>query len=250
MYVFRIGKIKVVFAKVEEILKQIESFLSKEKPCQIVTLNSLIYLQSKIDYLTKKALEEAKLILCDSFGIALCCSIFSAKVLKHQPGIELIDHICCLAKEKNCKIYLFGANEIVVSNVAEKLKKEFLINVVGYHHGYIFLNNKDLSDKVVEEINKRSVDILFVALPTEIQEHWIKKHIDKLNCKVVIGVGGSFDIISGKLKRAPKLFRILGLEWYYRLLQEPWRIKRILRLPLAITILFFDCLYSKLGLKK
>jgi N-acetylglucosaminyldiphosphoundecaprenol N-acetyl-beta-D-mannosaminyltransferase len=124
----------------------------------------------------------------------------------------------------------------------KNLKKQFCVDVVGYHHGYIFLDGKDFSEEIIDDINKKSVDILLVGLPTELQEHWIKKNIDKLNCKIVIGVGGSFDIISGRLKRAPKLFRILGLEWYFRLLQEPWRIKRILKLPLALTILFFDCL--------
>ena len=243
MYVFKLNDIKITFAEVKEIIDLIKNFLSNEKnPCQIVTLNSLIYLQSKIDPFVKKSLEEAKLVLCDSFGIALCCSIFSRRLLKHQPGVELIEHICELAKQNGYNIYLFGAKNEVVSSAAEKLKEQFCVDVVGYHHGYIFLDGKDLSEEIIDDINKKSVDILLVGLPTELQEHWIKKNIDKLNCKIVIGVGGSFDIISGRLKRAPKLFRILGLEWYFRLLQEPWRIKRILKLPLALTILFFDCL--------
>ncbi len=243
MYVFKLNDIKITFANISEIIDLIKTFLSTEKnPCQIITLNSLIYLQSKICYLSKKALREAKLVLCDSFGVALCCSIFSGRFLKHQPGIELIEHICLLAKQNRYKIYLFGAKEEVVSVAAEKLKKKFSVDIVGYHHGYIFLGGEDLSEEIIEDINKRNVDILLVGLPTELQEGWIKEHIDKLNCKIVMGIGGSFDIISGRLKRAPKLFRVLGLEWYFRMLQEPWRIKRILKLPLALAILFFDCL--------
>lgn len=245
MYAFKFGKNKIVFAKTSEILQEITSIINTTtKPAQIITLNSLIYLQSKFDFYSKKAIETAKLIICDSFSIALCCSLFSLRILKHQPGVELLEDLFFLSKKKNYKIFLFGGHNQVLEVVSNKLKKQG-IEIVGIHHGYIF-SPKDLTDEVVNYINETSTDILLVGLPTEIQESWIYKNLNKLKCKVIIGVGGSFDVLSGKLKRAPKFFRMLGLEWYFRTLQEPWRIFRIIKLPLAIVCFIFDCLESRL----
>lgn len=243
MYTFYLGKVKISFGKTDEIVNIIDNFLSSQEsfPHHIITLNSLIYLQSKFDFLVKKALKNAALVTCDSFWIALFCSIFSFKRLKHLPGVEMLENLFKLVKEKNYNVYLFGSTADVVKTTAKVLKEKYKINIVGYHHGYIF-SSQVLQKQVIEDINRFLVDILLVGLPTELQERWICTNIDKLNCKVVIGVGGSFDVISGRLKRAPKLFRMLGLEWYYRMLQQPWRIVRILKLPLAITLFFFDCL--------
>lgn len=243
MYVFQIRNIKISFGSSPEIVNVIDKFLTSPKvhPHHIITLNSLIYLQSKLDHYVKNALRNATFVICDSYWISLLCSISSFRLLKYQPGVELVEKICILAKEKNYKMYLLGAKQDVVKTTAEVIKQKFGVNIVGYHHGYIF-SSDELQYQVVENISMVSPDILFVGLPTELQERWIYKNIDKLNCKIVIGIGGSFDVISGKLKRAPKLFRMLGLEWYFRLLQQPWRVVRILKLPLAITLFFFDCL--------
>ncbi len=247
MYFFYFNKNKIIFAESAKILEEINCIIiNSNKPSQIITLNSLIYLQSKFDYYTKKAVENAKLIICDSFGISLCCSLLSFKILKNQPGVELLEDLFFLSKNKNYKIFLFGSSKEVLEVLSKKLKEKG-INIVGTHHGYIF-HPKDLTDNVVNFINQSSPDILLVGLPTELQESWIYKNLNRLKCKVVVGVGGSFDVLSGKLKRAPKLFRILGLEWYFRTLQEPWRIFRIIKLPLAIVSFIFDYLEYKLKL--
>ncbi|MCS7152203.1 MAG: WecB/TagA/CpsF family glycosyltransferase [Endomicrobia bacterium] len=242
MYVFKVGKLQIYFAASNEIIQKLEKIIQTCKhPCQVVTLNLLIYLQSKFDLTTKKALENSELIICDSSWISLICSIFSLRHLKYLPGVEFINGLCKFAKEKNYTIFLFGGRENVVKTAAFKLSSEFGVRIVGFHHGYIFDSAENM---VVERINKCVPDILLVGLPTELQESWIYKNINNLRCKLILGVGGSFDIISGRLRRAPKLFRKLRLEWYYRTLQEPWRIVRILKLPLAFSVFFFDCLIS------
>ncbi|MCS7227554.1 MAG: WecB/TagA/CpsF family glycosyltransferase [Endomicrobia bacterium] len=248
MYVFHFHHTKIIFAKIEEIIKCIDSILSTtfQIPSQIITLNLLIYLQSKFCHFTREAISSAKLIICDSAGISLCCSLFSFKLLKHQPGIELIEHICKLASDKGYKIYLLGSTQQVVEIVKQKLETKFCVNIVGVHHGFIF-SPTDLTGQVIDDINSLLPDILFVGLPTEIQERWIYQNLPRLKCKIVIGIGGSFDVISGKLKRAPKFFRKLGLEWYFRLLQQPWRIARVIKLPLAFAFFIYDCFKEKLS---
>lgn len=244
MFLFQTKDFKILFATSEFILKEIDNLITKNNysASQVVTLNLLIYFQTKVDKTAYSALKNAKLVICDSFGVALVCSVFSFRFLRHQPGIELIDKLC---KERKYKIYLLGSTQKVVEEAKNNLVLKYNANIVGSHHGYIF-SSEELLEEVLYDIEKKSPDILLVGLPTELQESWIWRNLNKLKCKVVIGVGGSFDVISGKLKRAPKVFRILGLEWFFRLVQQPWRFLRIIKLPLALALLFFDCLSSKL----
>ncbi|MFN3550333.1 MAG: WecB/TagA/CpsF family glycosyltransferase [Endomicrobiia bacterium] len=243
MFVYEINGIKIFFSKdFNETIKLIDTIITETKnPCQITTLNTLIYYQTKKDFETYLAVKNSKLVIADSFGITFFVNIFNFKFFKRQPGIELIDYLCLLSKRKNYKIYLLGSTKEVVSKTKFVLEKKYLLEICGAHHGY-FLNSQNLTNEVIKDINAKSVDILLVGLPTEIQEKWIFKNLNKLNCRIVIGVGGSFDVISGKIPRAPRLFQIIGLEWYYRLLIQPSRIKRILKLPLAMIFLFFDFL--------
>jgi N-acetylglucosaminyldiphosphoundecaprenol N-acetyl-beta-D-mannosaminyltransferase len=250
MFTYEINGIRISFPKnINQLIRTIDKVISNAVyPCQIVTLNTLIYLQTKLNYLTYQAVKSS-LVIPDSFGISFCTSLFSLRFLKKYPGIELIHYLCLLAKQKNYKLYLLGAKQEVVEKAGDVLKQRYGVNIVGIHHGYFF-KPKDLSYEVIEDINKKSPDILLVGLPTEIQEGWIYENLKKLNCKIVIGLGGSFDVISGRISRAPKIFRFLNMEWYYRLLLEPWRIKRIIKLPLAFILLFFDCVKGLLKWKQ
>ncbi len=253
MFIYEINGIKIFFSRnFDETINLIDNILAKTKnPCQITTLNTLIYYQTKKDFETYLAVKNSKLVIADSFGITFFVNLFNFKFFRRQPGIELIHYIFLLSKRKNYKIYLLGSTEEVVLKTKVVLEKKYLLKIYGVHHGY-FLNSQDLTEKVISDINSKSIDILLVGLPTEIQEKWIFKNLNKLNCKIVIGVGGSFDVISNTLPRAPKLFQIICLEWYYRLLIQPSRIKRILKLPLAIFFLFFDFLknhFNKFNLR-
>jgi len=241
MFTYEVNKIKISFPKdINQLINTIDEIISgSSSPCQIVTLNTLIYLQTKLDFSAYQSLKSS-LVIPDSFGISFCASLFNLRFLKRYPGIELIHYLCLLAKQKNYKFYLLGAKQEVVEKARDVLKQRYGVNIVGIHNGYFF-KPRDLSDKVIEDINEKSPDILLVGLPSEVQESWIYKNLKKLNCKIVVGLGGSFDVISGKISRAPKIFRILNMEWYYRLLLEPWRVKRIIKLPLAFILLFFDC---------
>lgn len=248
MYVFSFPKNNIVFGTNQEIISQIDKIITTSiKPSQVITLNLLIYLQSKVDFYTGQALKHAQLITCDSFFISLVCSLVTLKILKSLAGVELVEDLLELASKKEYKVFLFGAKEEVVLLTAEKFKKRYNVNIVGVHHGFVF-HPVDLTSEVIKKINLVNPDILLVGLPTEIQERWIYCNIDKLNCKVVIGLGGSFDVISGKIKRAPKFFRIIGLEWFYRLCLQPWRILRIIKLPIAAVMFIYDCIKGKFKL--
>ncbi len=126
-------------------------------------------------------------------------------------------------------------------NIEEKYPN---INIVGYHHGYFkgsHIGEKEHPEElaIIDEIVKKKPDIIFVGLGFPKQEIWIEENKDKLPSKVVIGNGGTMDILSGNTNRAPEIFQRLGLEWFYRLIKEPSRIKRQLVLPkFMLQVLF------------
>jgi len=126
-------------------------------------------------------------------------------------------------------VYLLGASSEVIEAAAAKLQSSYpAIRIVGKRNGF-FSPDEDAS--VIESIRATEPDILLVGRSSDKQEPWLAANKHALGVPVMIGVGGTFDVLSGKLKRAPKLFQKLRLEWLYRLLQEPWRFKRMLVLP-------------------
>ena len=139
-------------------------------------------------------------------------------------GVDLADKLLKQAGENGKSVYLLGAKEEVVSALAEKLKREYPAVTVRYHNGY----DGD-KDKIFEEIAVREPDLVLVALGVPAQELLIARHLEKFQKGVFIGVGGSFDVLSGKKQRAPALFVKTNTEWLYRILREPSRLGRFWR---------------------
>jgi N-acetylglucosaminyldiphosphoundecaprenol N-acetyl-beta-D-mannosaminyltransferase len=135
--------------------------------------------------------------------------------------------LCKEATNNGKRIFLYGAKPGIADEAKAKLEEMFPgILIVGTLNGY------EKNEEVIERtINDSGAEIVFVALGSPAQENWIIAHKEKLNPSVYQGVGGSFDVISGRLNRAPAVFQKFGLEWLYRLLKEPWRWKRQLELP-------------------
>ncbi len=143
-------------------------------------------------------------------------------------GVDLMQNICKEASKTNIKIFLLGAADNVAEKTKEILEKKYKgVKIVGAYAG----SPKENEEKEIREIVKDSAaDILFIAYGAPAQEIWIHRNLQKMpNIKVAIGIGGSFDFISGMRKRAPKWMQKIGIEWLYRLLQQPKRIIRIYR---------------------
>ena len=147
-----------------------------------------------------------------------------------------MDMLCNLADEKKYKVFLYGAKKEVISKAKEKLIEKYKnIQIVGTIDGY----EKD-NDKIIREINNNKADIVFVALGSPKQEYWITENMDKTCAKVFQGVGGSFDVISGNIKRAPMWAQKHGFEWLYRLIKEPKRIFRQAKLVKFLVLIIFS----------
>lgn len=142
-------------------------------------------------------------------------------------GTDLIFDIAKLCEQKNCSIFLLGGQENVAEACALKLKQKYNnLKISGIYSG---MPEQKYDNNILEIINKAKPDVLLVAYGHPKQEKWISRNLNRLNSvKIAMGVGGAFDFISGKTKRAPKIFRKLGLEWFYRVIREPWRLNRIM----------------------
>lgn len=219
---FRFAGIEIDNLSLEETLDRIDFLLSNNRLVKqyIFTPNAWHILELQKNKTLQEAYKNAYLLLSDGFSIILASHFLGAPLKERITGIDLFEELLKLAEHKGYKIYLLGATENVIKQtVSQILKKYNGIKIVGYHHGYFSDDNT-----IVKQINLLSPDILFVGMGFPKQELWIYRNINLLNVKVVVCVGGTFDVISGKFKRAPKWMQKIGLEWLWRLIQEPRRL--------------------------
>ena len=137
-------------------------------------------------------------------------------------GIDLFEEMVRVASKEGYRVYYLGACEEVVKKVIDIHQKQYPnLQIAGYSNGYF--NQEDCS-KIIEDIRLSQSDMLFAAFPSPSKELWLDKHKYAMNVPLLIGVGGSFDVLSGKIKRAPTWLQKMGLEWFYRWLAEPRRL--------------------------
>ncbi|MEN8434274.1 WecB/TagA/CpsF family glycosyltransferase [Clostridium septicum] len=169
------------------------------------------------------------LIIPDGVGTQLAAKILKKDIAEKIAGIELMKAIIKNCEKNKRGIYLLGASEESLNACVANLVTNYpALNIVGYRNGFFDMNN---AKEVLEEINKNKPYAIFVAMGCPRQEEFITKYMNYLDVKVFMGVGGSFDVIGEKVKRAPKWMIKIGLEWFYRVAKEPWRIKRLGSIP-------------------
>lgn len=209
---------------VDLIVKRIE----EETKTFIVTANPEIVMYAQRDSNYKKLLKEANFVVPDGIGIVKAAKLLNLSLHERIPGFDLMMNLLKAANKHNKKVYMLGGQKEVLLGAEKSIRNRYPnVEIVGSHHGYF--NWEDPS--VINDIIKTRPDLVFVALGFPKQEKWIHEHIDKVEKGIFIGVGGSFDVLAGKVKRAPFLWQKLNLEWLYRLIQQPSRWKRMLVLP-------------------
>lgn len=221
----KIMDVPVNAVNMNEALGIIQEKIDKKEKLHIITINAEMIMLSKENEEFKNILNQAELLIPDGSGVVWALRKQGVNV-KKLPGIELSQN--CIS-QLNKNVYLLGASKDVITTAYENLVKKFPNNkIVGYHDGY-FKDGEE--EHIISEINSLNTDILLVGLGVPRQERWIRNNLNKVNASIFIGVGGSFDVFSGKIKRAPNIMIKFHLEWLYRLYKEPWRWKRMLALP-------------------
>jgi N-acetylglucosaminyldiphosphoundecaprenol N-acetyl-beta-D-mannosaminyltransferase len=223
-----------------QVLRKTEEFLGDGKKHYIVTPNPEFVMLARQDEEFKNILNQADIAIPDGFGLVLASWWLGDKIPERITGVELVWELARLAEKKNYSLYLLGGKEGIAESAQGKLKEKFPnLRIVGAEVGMSNQEFRIMNYELVERINKVEPDILFVAFGQGKQEKWIYHNLPKLNSvKLAVGVGGTFDYLAGRVFRAPKILRRLGLEWLWRLIVEPWRWKRIITaailFPLAV----------------
>ena len=214
-------------------LRQIAAYLDGFS-ADIGGLRQVITLNAEGIYMAREAadfaqlIEQADLITPDGSGVVWAAAQYGYPSIERVTGIDLLDRLCAMAAEKGWSVFLLGAKPGVAAAAATKLEEKYpALIIAGTENGYF----RDREPAVIEMINMQAPHILFAGLGMPFQEHWLQLHKPHLAVGVAVGVGGSFDVLSGNLRRAPLWMQRLRLEWLYRLLQEPSRWRRFLALP-------------------
>lgn len=228
-----------------EVIEKVRQFLRSKKQHYIVTPNPEFIMQARKDKEFRIILNEADIAVPDGIGIKYAGWILGQPIKQRITGVDLTWKICELAEKEGASIFLLGGSQGVAQKAGDKIKASFKnIKIVGADMGTenLQIANRESQIKIVEKVNAAKPDILFVAFgagsgKAPKQEKFIKYNLEKMpSVKVAVGVGGTFNYISGQEKYAPKIIRRLGLEWLYRLFTQPWRWKRIytavIRFPL------------------
>ncbi len=214
------------------LMQVLTSRIDSENKTFLVTANPEIVMHAieKEEYFT--ILENADFIVPDGIGIIKAAAILNNPLPERIAGYDLMVDLLQVANHKCLKIYLLGAEENVLSRAIDQIRSRFPnINIVGHQNGYFDWESNSIS----EQISKVKPDLIFVALGVPKQEKWIYENIHKFDKGLFMGVGGSFDVLAGNVKRAPLVWQKMNLEWLYRLIKQPWRWKRMMAIPRFVT---------------
>lgn len=224
----------------EEATRKIREFVHSNSFHSVYTPNPEIIMLAKNDPEFHQILQEADLVVPDGIGVVIASRLKKGENLPERvAGYDLVQNTMKEAVKEGYKYYFFGSKPGISEKAAEKMREAYPgIQIVGTHDGY-FKPEDEVG--IIEEINASGANILLVALGAPRQEKWIEANKHLLpHVRVAVGVGGSLDVMSGTVKRAPEAFQKVGLEWFYRLLKEPTRFKRMLVLPkFLIKVMFY-----------
>lgn len=225
----------ITYASEEQILEYIfKRIEEKGKKFYIVTPNPEILMFALRHPSYQRILNDAVLSIPDGIGVLMAGKVLKKKIIGRITGVDLMEKMCDQSSNRLINIGLLGGRGSVAEMTAECLRKKYPgLRVV-------FANSEWNKSKMTD----KHIDILFVAFGFPKQEEWIAKNLESLPVTCAMGVGGAFDYISGKVPRAPKLIRSVGMEWAFRLLVQPWRVKRQLVLPQFIVAVLKDRLLA------
>ena len=197
--------------------------LKNNRKTFVVTANPETFMISeKNEDVRKMLLDKETVMVPDGIGVLKAGKKIGYNIEERITGIDIANELLKFGNEQKKSIYLFGSKQEVIDSMKKVIKAQYPnLKLVGTSNGYV--TDKD---KVFDEIVKLEPDIVLVALGIPLQEMLIYKHLNRFKKGIFVGVGGSFDVMSGMKKRAPKIFIKLNLEWLYRIMKEPKRLKR------------------------
>lgn len=208
---------------IEDTLRTIDEVIKNNNQLHHVVVNAGKIVAMQSDLQLRQSVNKSDLINADGQSVVWASRVLKKPLKERVAGIDLMIKLVELAHKKNYKIFFFGAKEEIVEAVVKKYSTQYSPNIIaGYRNGYF---KKEEEQDIAKQISDSGANILFVAISSPTKENFLyenKEHLRGVN--FIMGVGGSFDVVSGKVKRAPLWMQNSGLEWFYRFVQEPKRM--------------------------
>ncbi|UOQ94419.1 WecB/TagA/CpsF family glycosyltransferase [Halobacillus shinanisalinarum] len=202
--------------------------LKAKRKTFIVTANPEIVMEAEDNNTYKQIIKQADYVVADGIGVVIGSKLIGNPLPERIAGYDLMQQLLERANQERLSCYFLGSNEVVLGKAVENIANIFPdLVVAGKHHGYFDLDDAAVADA----IERTQPDIIFVGLGFPNQEKWIHRYYSQFNHGLFMGVGGSLDGLAGYVKRAPKIWQKLNVEWLYRLIKQPSRWKRMLQLP-------------------
>ena len=222
-----------------EAVSALEESITSGEQAFVVTANAEIIMMCQEDAGYKKIVsQDAQLVLPDGAGAVWAGRHLGYKIPERVAGFDLYCQLLDKAAQKGYKAFFFGGSPGIAE--AAKAKSEELypgVQVVGCRNGYF---KEEESQAIIDEINASGADMLFAALGAPKQEKWLVRYREQLKPKILMGIGGSFDVFAGKMERAPKWMQDASLEWLFRLYKQPSRFMRMMALPKFVLKVVFS----------
>ncbi len=218
-------------------------FLEEDGFHCVFTPNSEIVMSAYKNPEFCEIINKADMRTADGIGLVHAAKIQGTPLKERVAGFDLVMRLLEALPELNKSVYFFGSAPGVADEAKLKLEEMFPgINICGTANGFF---DEKREKEIIAEINEKKPDLLLVCLGSPKQENWINSHRDELSCHLAMGVGGTLDVIAGRVQRAPEIFIKLGLEWFYRLLKQPARIGRMMALPKFLLTVIWKKLFGK-----
>ena len=213
-------------------MERVIALVHGSAPALVVTLGTEMVMEAQRNPRFRSTIENAALVVCDTIGLLLISRMRGGPLRERVPGIALVEALGKRSQAHGLRFFLLGGREGTAQRAATALAAGGA-TIAGTHHGY-FPPEDDA--RVASAVRDSGANILLAALGSPKQELWLAQLLDTTGCKVGIGIGGTLDVLAGNVRRAPRLFQRLGLEWLYRLAREPWRWRRQLALPAFLLL--------------
>jgi len=215
--------------RMEEAVRHILRFVQERVPRQVVTADSSMVVMAQQDARLREIINRADLVTPDSIGILWACRRRGIAIPERVSGVDLVGRLAEVSAQTGLRLYLLGAKPGVAEEAARRLEATCPgVHIAGTRHGYFSAGEEE---QIVEQVRDAAPDVLCVALGIPKQEIWIDRYRAILNVPVSIGVGGTFDVLSGRVKRAPLWMQRVGMEWLWRVGHNPRKITKVMLLP-------------------
>jgi N-acetylglucosaminyldiphosphoundecaprenol N-acetyl-beta-D-mannosaminyltransferase len=218
----KICDIPVDVLTMDQTVEIIDQAISERKTIHHVVINAAKLVNAQKDKALKQSITDCDIINADGQAIVWASRFLNVPLPERVAGIDLMDELVRLSDRKNYKVFLLGAKEEIVQKVAGIYREKYGNDIIaGYRNGYF---KKDEELQVAQQIAASKADILFVAMSSPKKEIFLNTYKKEINMPFIMGVGGSFDVVAGFVKRAPVWMQKTGLEWFFRVIQEPKRM--------------------------